>query len=348
MIAMDPLIARIAASGPVPFADYMDAVLYDPRHGYYASRVPGPASDYRTAPSFTPWFGRLLAEALRRQWEELGRPDEFAVVEVGAGGADLAAAALETAEGPFAKALRWRFVERFEAVRDLQRRRLPDDAPVEWAPSLGGDPVHGCVLANEVLDNMPVHVFERTDDGLDEIYVAATDGRLTELLGPPSNDAAAALAARALPHLDKGDRLEVRPGVEAWCTAAAGTLRSGSLLVIDYGDVEPDLWLRRPAGSLVTYRDDRMGNDPLDSPGLADVTAHVDFSHLERAARAAGFAPRDLRTQREFLLGLGLGDVVDRLRATDGLAALAERSRVSALAARGGLGDLLVFEARRA
>jgi SAM-dependent MidA family methyltransferase len=333
------LLDRIAAYGVLSFAAYMEAALYDPDHGYYARRVPG--ADYRTAPTLTPWFGRLVCRHLRQQWEAMGRPDPFTVVEVGGGGGDLAAAVL----AGFGPALRWRFVERFDAVRELQRRRLPEDAPAEWVPVLGTDPVDGCVLANEVLDNMPVHVLERTADGYREVYVTAAGGRLTETLGPPSKEAAA-LAAPALPHLSEGDRWEVRP-IQAWCEAAAATLRRGSLLVFDYGDVEPDLWLRRPAGSLVTYRDDRMGNDPLEAPGLTDVTAHVDFSHLQRSALAAGFEAPALRSQRELLLSLGLQDVVDRLRAEPGMAALAERSRVGALAARGGLGDLLVFSACR-
>jgi SAM-dependent MidA family methyltransferase len=341
------------------FAAFMEAALYHPTHGYYAHRVPGGHPGYRTAPSLTRWFGRLVAKALEQEWQRLDRPQRFTVVEVGAGGADLAAAALSAADGAFGDALGWRFVERFDAVRKAQRRRLPPHARVEWVPDLDdGVPVEGCVLANEVLDNMPAHVFEVTGEGIREVYVAATDGRLAEGLGPPSSQPAAELAERALPHLEEGDRLEVRPALDAWCRAAARALRRGTLLVLDYGDVEPDLWVRRPAGSLVTYRDERLGDDPLEEPGRADVTAHVDFSHLDRAARAAGFAPAALRTQREFLTALGLADVVRTLRAeeqearsagrhAEGLAALAERSRVEAVAAHGGLGDLLVFTARR-
>lgn len=351
------LVAGIEASGPIPFAGYMEAALYHPEHGYYARQVPGPASDYRTAPSLTPWFGRLIARGLEQQWEALGCPDPFTVVEVGAGGADLAPSALEAATGRFGTCLRWRFVERFDAVRDLQRGRLPEGTPAEWTPSLdAGEPVVGCVLANEVLDNMPVHVFELTDGGLREIWVGARGGRLAEQLGPPSSEAAAALAIGALPHLEEGDRLEVRPGLDAWCRSAARTLRRGFLVVIDYGDVEPGLWLQRPAGSLVTYRDERLGDDPLADAGLADITAHVDISHLQRAATAAGLVAEPPVSQRDFLLSLGLRDVVDALRNeerdvrregrhTDGLRALAERSRVEALAARGGLGDLVVFTA---
>jgi SAM-dependent MidA family methyltransferase len=253
------------------------------------------------------------------------------------------------------------------------------------------------VLANEVLDNMPAHVFEVAEDGLREILVSAHDGRLVEQLGPlstgasasstayrldragsskpddngdilseasgssghsPSN-AAAELASRALPYLEEGDRLEVRPVVDVWCRAAARTLRRGSLVVIDYGDVEPDLWLARPAGSIVTYRQERLGDDPLQSPGLADITAHVDFSHLDRAATTAGLVAGPPVSQRDFLLSLGLRDVVRSLREeerrarddsrhTDAIRALGERGRVEALAARGGLGDLLVFTARTA
>ncbi|GAC1361806.1 MAG: hypothetical protein NVSMB32_01330 [Actinomycetota bacterium] len=110
---------RIRTGGPLPFEAFMRLCLYHPEHGYYASRVPGQGGDYGTSPSVTPWFGRLVARELQRMWQALGRPDTFTVVEVGAGRGDLAAGALEAA-GPLAEALRWRFVERFEAVRHLR------------------------------------------------------------------------------------------------------------------------------------------------------------------------------------------------------------------------------------
>jgi SAM-dependent MidA family methyltransferase len=365
------LVAALEAEGPITFADYMEAALYHPEHGYYARTVPGPASDFRTSPSLTPWFGRLIARALEQQWEGLGRPDPFTVVEVGAGAGDLAASALRNVVGTsFGEALRWRFVERVDHVAGLQRSRLPEGTLAEWAPTLeAGEPVDGCVLANEVLDNMPARVFELTEAGLREVLVAAHNGRLVEQLAAPPDqaspahaepsprEAAAELASMALPYLDEGDRLEVRPAVDGWCRSAARTLHRGSLVVIDYGDVEPDLWLARPAGSVVTYQQERLGGDPLAEPGLADITAHVDFSHLDRAATAAGLVAGSLVTQRDFLFSLGLRDVVQSLRNEereartesrhpDALGALAERGRVEALAARGGLGDLLVFTAR--
>jgi SAM-dependent MidA family methyltransferase len=129
----------------------MRLALYHPLHGYYATRVPVHGADYRTSPSISPWFGRLVAQALCAVWEELGRPDPFWVIEVGAGLGDLAAGAIEAA-GPLAGALRWRFVEQFERVAAWQRRRLGRAAQrAEWTSALGGGPpVEGCVLANAV------------------------------------------------------------------------------------------------------------------------------------------------------------------------------------------------------
>lgn len=356
----EDILRRIRASGPMPFAAFMQLALYHPAHGYYATRAPGPGSDYRTSPSLGPWFGRLIGRALERMWRALGAPGAFTVVEVGGGGADLASAAIEAAGGPFARALRWRFVERFGALEKRQRERLaPAALSPEWVSALAeGPPVTGCVLANEVLDNLPVHLLEVRDGKAREVYVALEGGRLAEWIGPPSSPALAARAAAPPAHLEDGDRFELRMGVEGWCREAAAALERGYLLLMDYGDVPPDLWRRRPAGSLVTYRQGRLGTDPLASPGECDITAHVNFSDLEAAARAAGFEPLPLRSQRDFLRCLGIDDVAAKLREAQQAAAaggrhaeavslLAERGRLGALTARGGLGDLQVFLAAK-
>jgi SAM-dependent MidA family methyltransferase len=348
---------RIDRDGPITFADYMRLVLYDPAEGFYARRVPGSGAGYRTSPSLSEWFGRLFARWATSVWEDLGRPEPFTVVEAGAGRADLAAQALEAFEGP----LRWVIVEPFDDVAARQRERLAAWAPaVSWRRSLGdGPPVVGCVVANEVLDNQPVHLLEKAGGQAVEIHVGLEDGRLVEVPAPLSDPALAPLVAAPLGDLEDGDRFEVSPAAADWVTRAAGALRRGTVLVIDYGDEEPDLWRRRPSGSLVTYRDEGLGMDLLTDPGGADITAHVNFSALARAAAAAGMVPEPLRTQREWLQALGAGQVADDLRRRQEEAQLAgdhagmvqllaERSRLSALSARGGLGDLLVFSARKA
>src|SRR6266705_70696 len=137
----------------------MDLALYHPSFGYYSRRAPGAGGDYRTAPSLGPWFGRLFARAAERMWVALGRPDGLTVVEVGAGRGDLAAGALGSLPESLAGRVHWVIVERFEVVEVLQRERLGAlGGAVSWRRALGsGPPVTGCVLANEVLDNQPVH-----------------------------------------------------------------------------------------------------------------------------------------------------------------------------------------------
>jgi SAM-dependent MidA family methyltransferase len=347
---------RIEHDGPITFADYMRLALYDPEEGFYARRVPGSGAGFRTSPSLSEWFGRLFARWAASVWEDLGRPDPFTVVEAGAGRADLAAQALEVFDGP----IRWVIVEPFDGVAARQRERLAAwEGAVSWRRSLAeGPPVAGCVVANEVLDNQPVHLLEKAGSQAVEIHVGLKEGRLVEVPRPLSNPALAELAAAALQDLDEGDLVEVSPEASAWLTDAAGALERGAVLVIDYGDEEPDLWRRRPSGSLVTYGEEGLGTDLLADPGKADITAHVNFSALTRAAVAAGMVPDPLRTQREWLEALGLAQAAEDLRRRQEEAELAgdhagmvqllaERSRLSALSARGGLGDLLVFSARK-
>lgn len=349
---------QIRTGGPMRFDEFMNLVLYSDPHGYYRHHIPGADSDYRTSPSLTPWFGRLVAEELKAVWEELEEPETFTVTEVGAGGGDLAAAAVDAAEGAFKQALRWTLVEPIDTIAKLQRFRLGSSDRFRWVEGLDAlEPVTGVILANEVLDNFPFRLFEVGEQGPVEIRVGVARNHLTEVrfaLGQEVAD----LVAPALEHLEVGDRFELRTNVESWVSGCARALERGRLLIVDYGELEPEIWTRHPAGSMVTYRMGRLGNDPFEDVGDADITAHVNFSQLGRAARAAGLELRPLQTQKGWLEELGLGNVVAELRRRetqakaegrhgDYLSYLAERSRVETLGARGGLGDYLVFTAER-
>jgi SAM-dependent MidA family methyltransferase len=358
---------RIRAGGPLPFEAFMRLALYHPEGGYYATRVPGSGGDYGTSPSLTPWFARLVARELSGMWEAMGRPDRFTVVEVGAGRADLAAGVLACAGdlGDLGASLRWRFVEHFEEISDLQRRRLGALAvSAEWSQQLGLDPHDqvgcGCVIGHEVLDNFPVHVLEVTESGdVCEVYVAAERGRLVEHLGPLSDLALVTAAQAAASRLSPGHRLEVSVDVEGWMREAAAAVAGGYLLIVDYGDVEPDLWLRNPRGTIVTYGPDGFGEDPLADPGLRDVTAEVNFSAVERAARRHGFEPQLYCSQRDWLASLGHGELAEGLeraadramaegRHTEAMALEADLSELRSLVGRLGYGDIMVFRAAKA
>lgn len=342
----------------------MRLALYHPRHGYYALRVPGAGGDYHTSPALTPWFGRLVARELQHMWEALGAPETFCVVEVGPGRADLAAGALDAiaeGDGGLAAAVRWRFVERFEAMAALQRERLgPRARHAEWSAQLSGPQAPaGCVLAHEVLDNFPVHVLEKSAPGqLAEIYVGEEGGALVERTGPLSDERLRAVAAGVEPQVPAGVRFELCCDLEGWCRDAADALARGYLLVIDYGDREPNLWRRHPRGTIVTYGPEGFGEDPLAGPGANDITAEVNFSAVERLAARVGFAPDLFTTQRQWLRALGYQDEADRLtRRADGawaaghneeaMALEEELSGLQSLVARLGLGDIMVLRAAK-
>ena len=351
---------RLSAGGPITFAEYMHQALYHPAFGYYINQVPGDGAHYATSPSVSPWFGRLVARELRRMWEALDRPDPFTVIEMGAGQGDLAAGAIEAA-GPMSHALRWRFVERFPAVVELQRRRLGRAAErAEWASSIEEfAPATGCILANEVFDNFPVHLLSGLAGGeVGEVYVGLEGERLVEVIGPLSDPALSAPARDASRYLHEGDRFEVCPGLEQWCREASGSLERGYLLIIDYGDEEPDILTMGTGGTIATFGPVGSGRPWLEHPGMQDITADVNFSALARAAGRAGFEPRPVVNQGPWLLSLGLLDVAHHLyRAAEqaveagwhqnAVGLFAERNRVLKLAAEGGLGEATVLMAAK-
>jgi len=357
---IDELRDRIGSEGPLTFAEFMRLALYHPTQGYYATRVPGHGTDYRTSPTVGPWFGRLVARELERMWEALDRPDPFWVIEVGAGQGDLAAGAMEAA-GPLWDALRWRFVEQFERVQEWQRRRLGSAAEkAAWSSRLGEPPaVTGCVLGNEVLDNFPVHLLEVSAPGCtEEVYVDTSANGFVECLGPLSEPALKETADRAAATLAPGRRVEACPQLEDWCREAAGVVERGYLVLVDYGDVEPDLWDDHPAGTIECPRAEGLGPSPLEDPGSKDITAKVNFSALRRAAEAAGFEPEELDTQRDWLLSLGLAQLAEEIELAGFEAAMegwveqatvlqGQLGQLLELGAVGELGDLLVFRASK-
>jgi SAM-dependent MidA family methyltransferase len=226
----------------------------------------------------------------------------------------------------------------------------------EWSSELGRPPgVIGCVLGNEVLDNFPVHVLVVSgEDDVRELYVGVEEGHFVECIGPLSVEALAEPARRAAAHLAKGNRFEVCLEFEGWFRQASEALRSGYVLLVDYGHVEPSLWVENPEGSLVTHGPEEVSSSPIEDPGRKDITCGVNLSAAMRAAEAAGFCLKPLTDQRSWLLSLGLAEIADDLDLAGFEAALegrmeqatvlqGELSQLLELGAVGGLGDLLVL-----
>ncbi|TAL11999.1 MAG: SAM-dependent methyltransferase [Chloroflexota bacterium] len=313
--------AEIASSGPMTFARFMDLALYQPDHGYYAtgSRGPGREADFLTAPESHPIFGWTVARQLDEVWERLGRPATFTVREYGAGSGALAAGIVEglTRSGSALRGgIRYRIAERAAAREDQVRARLAAVGADDILEPDDGRPIIGAVIANEVIDALPVHRVVGARDGtVRELLVAiGADGGFESIEGDPSTrDLAARLEAEGV-ELAAGQPAEVCLEVDGWVAGAAAGLERGLVLLVDYGHPAPALYAPDRGSLLRAYTRHRVHDDPFRNVGRQDLTAHVDLTAVERAATAAGLAHLGTTTQAEFLTGLGAGDLLVSLQ----------------------------------
>ena len=309
--------AEIEATGPMTFARFMELALYDPEHGYYrAAARPGREGDFLTAPEAHPIFGRAIARLVIDAWDALGRPATFTIREHGAGSGALAEALVEglRAEAPdLAGSVRYRAVEA-EPRRLAELQAQPGAGPLVEEDD--GAPIVGIVVGNEVLDALPTHRVIGTKDGLREVYTGVVDGRLANVAGPPSTPALEARLAAEGIELVEGQAAEICLALDGWVDAAARGLARGLLLLVDYGHPAAALYdpRRRPHGTLAAYLRHRVHDDPYRAIGRQDLTAHVDVTAVERAARQAGLRHLATTTQGRFLAGLGAGDLLVALQ----------------------------------
>lgn len=351
---------RIARSGPLPFGAFMQLALYHPRHGYYSGgrERSGWRGHFLTSPELSPEFGGLWARAFENAWRACGSPPEFAVVEVGPGEGGFAAAVLGSVSGDFAAALRYRLVERVPALQERQAELLAG-LGVSWSAAVTEVPPapRGVVFANEVLDNLPVHLVERRDADLLEVCVDSAGGRLVETLRPPAGDELEAWLERAGAEVPDGHRFEVTMAAESFVRHCAAAFGVGALVLVDYGAESAEL-AKRPRGTLVAYSPAGATEDLLARPGEQDVTAHANWTIVRRTCEALGLHVTGPRPQRDVLLALGAGERAGDLRAehtraagegrgADAVRALSRRSSLAAVLDPGGLGGLGVTIATR-
>ncbi|MCS6951846.1 MAG: SAM-dependent methyltransferase [Bryobacterales bacterium] len=273
------LADEIARTGPIPFRRFMEVALYHPEHGYYRrGRDPfGTRGDYFTAEQLQPVFGALIAARVGSLWEDLGRPRDFVVVELGAGRGEMA--------------------EAFSAFRYV---------PVECG---GGWPERFCgvVFANEFFDALPVDVAVFRDGAFRELRVDFRDGNFVWLEGPPLGGEAAEYARRHACAAAEGMRIEIPLEALRWIDEIARRLERGFLFVLDYGYTAREL-TRFPEGTLMSYRRHCALPDVLAEPGERDITAHVCFTALEDRAARGGFERVAFESLAQTLLDVGRRD----------------------------------------
>ncbi|MGO4854266.1 class I SAM-dependent methyltransferase [Phaeovulum sp. W22_SRMD_FR3] len=318
MTLLAGLIARrIAAEGPMRLSDYMALCLLHPEHGYYATRDPfGAAGDFTTAPEISQMFGEMLGLCLAQVWMDQGRPSRFLLAEIGPGRGTLMADVRRViARVPgMADAAELHLVEASAHLRGVQRATLAGHS-VHWHDSIRDLPEGPLyLLANEFFDALPIRQFQRSDDGWAERQVGLKGDALVLGLAPP---APLALLAHRLADTHPGEIVEICPqATEIAAAIATRIARDGGVAIwIDYGG-----WISR--GDTFQALHHHQSVDPLAAPGSADLTAHVDFEPLARAARRAGAMTSAMTPQ---------GVLLERLGITGRAQALAQKLQGTAL-----------------
>ncbi|MCV2874382.1 SAM-dependent methyltransferase [Defluviimonas sp. WL0050] len=295
------IAARIAAEGPMSLSDYMAECLLNPDHGYYATRDPlGAAGDFTTAPEISQMFGEMLGLCLAQCWMDQGRPAPFLLAEIGPGRGTLMADILRTirAVPGMADAANVHLVEASPALRAKQAETLKGHTP-HWHDSIATLPDGPLYLvANEFFDALPIRQFERRIEGWAERQVGLKNDRLVPGLAPP---APAALLAHRTHDTKPGDIVEHCPALPAIAGEIASRIAAhgGVALIVDYGD-----W--RSLGDTFQALKDHQPVDPFAEPGLADLTAHVDFQSLADAFATDATRATAMTPQGVFLERLGI------------------------------------------
>jgi SAM-dependent MidA family methyltransferase len=350
-LVSDRIHAEIeAAGGWIPFARYMELALYAPGLGYYmaGARKLGRDGDFVTAPEISDLFGQTLAAQVRQVLE--AGDDE--VLEVGAGSGALAATLLAELERLGALPSRYLILELSPDLRARSRDALAARVPhllerVAWLNQLPPR-FAGCVIGNEVLDAMPVHVVSRDGDALHEQGVVAKGTALHWDVRALSDMLRDAIDPAYLP--GTAYATEIQLAARAFIRAIARMLERGVALFVDYGFPQHEYYHpQRARGTLMCHYRHRAHDDPFFLPGLQDITSHIDFTAMARAAADSGAAVLGYTTQAQFLINCGIAQLLARTPAGDARAYAPLAAQVGRLTSPAEMGELFkVFAFGRA
>lgn len=298
----------IAEAGPIPFSRYMELALYTPELGYYVNglRKFGEQGDFVTAPEISPLFGQCLARQCSEILTALGGGD---LLEAGAGSGRLAVDVLRGLQQLDCLPRHYFILELSADLRQRQQHTLREALPeladrVYWLDGFPEEPFRGVVLANELLDALPVERFAVGDSRIDLLGVTVEAGRLVDCALPAPKMLAESLAALDLP---PGYHSEISPSARGWIASLAACMTQGVALLIDYGFPQHEFYHPdRYMGTLMCHYRHRSHGNALILPGLQDITAHVNFTDIARSAVGHGMQVPGYTSQAAFLLSLGL------------------------------------------
>ncbi|WP_133130146.1 class I SAM-dependent methyltransferase [Legionella yabuuchiae] len=299
---------QIHEKGDLPFVEYMHQALYHPEFGYYTTGLSkfGPGGDFVTAPELTPLFGYTLANQCQPILSELDAP---VILEFGAGSGRLCVDVLTRLGQLNCLPEVYYILEVSPNLRhrqeELIRKQLPDFAHrVQWLSKWPEKPLNGVIIANEVLDAMPVNRFMVDESGLLESYISLdSKGNLREIFKPCENERLIHFVHQVLPAVTYPYQSEANLFIHGWIEACSSVLNHGVTFLIDYGFPRHEYYHPdRQTGTLMCHYQHQSHPNPLAHPGEEDITAHVDFTQVAEAAIDAGFQILGYTNQASFLL----------------------------------------------
>lgn len=328
----------------IPFAEFMHLALYAPEHGYYSSGLQklGKHGDFTTAPELTPLFGKTLANQCQQILQHLSNPCVF---EFGAGTGKLCVDVLSHLEELNCLPDAYYILEVSANLRHRQEEWINEHIPhlankVIWLDRWPETPFNGVVLANEVLDAMPVHRFMRTVNTIMESFITLNEeGQLTEVFKDCDNTRLLSYINKNVPNNPTPYLSEVNLFIDDWLLNSYRMLNKGAVLLIDYGFPRHEYYHPdRNQGTLMCHYQHHAHTNPLLHPGDQDITAHVDFTHVAEAAQHAGFHVAGYTNQASFLLSNGilgfihsLNSEKDQFRAKQAIKQLTQPSEMGEL-----------------
>jgi SAM-dependent MidA family methyltransferase len=328
--------------GALPFSQFMELALYAPRLGYYSGGAAklGSEGDFTTAPEITPLFGAALARVAAAIIAE-SAPN---IIEFGAGTGKLARDVLTALAAQGVQVARYTIIDLSGELRARQQEMLRDFPQVCWADTLP-EAFSGVVLANEVLDAMPVELVVKRADGWRRRMVTVADGAFAWLDAPP-DAALAAHIARQVPDaasLPEGYLTEVHPVACGFMASLARLFDGGrgAALLVDYGFPAHEYYHpQRDTGTLMCHYRHHAHPEPFYLPGLQDVTAHVDFTAMALAAQDAGLEVLGYMSQAAFLLAAGIAELLLQTDPADALRYLPQARALQKLVSPAEMGEL--------
>jgi len=308
---------QIRQHGPMPFAEYMEMALYQPGLGYYSAGLKkfGAGGDFVTAPELGGLFGACLSHQVAEVFEAAGACD---LLEIGAGSGRLAGQLLQHLWRP---GLRYRILDRSAHLRQVQAETIAAMAPdaldcVEWLDTPPTETWRGVIIANEVIDALPVERFRVSNGTVEQLYVVARGDSFDWQPGPAHSALRDAIGARlgGVNDLPEGFHSEMCLSLEPWLAAVTASLERGCALFVDYGYPRREYYHpQRRSGTLICHYRHRAVDAPFRWPGLQDITAFVDFTALAEAGLACGLQVLGYTSQAMFLLGSGLDQEMAQL-----------------------------------